>query len=551
MLLWLLQNTVLAGLLASAVALLCRWKRVGPALRHALWVLVLLRLVWPPGVVTWPWHLPALPVSQPAVAAPAEPRDIATASTASTPADGVLEGVEIVRVENAEEPTAAAAPAEVGPAAMSAPLPWWTVAWWAGVSVWAAGAVVVAARHLHGLMKLLRVVRRAEPATAGAIRHVDETAARLGIRPPRVRVVAGLGSPLVAGLVRPVLLWPKELQGRLGEDGFKAVLIHELAHLRRRDHWVRWVEMAAGCVWWWNPLYRLARRRVRQYAELACDAWVLAILPRARRAYAEALLHVCETVSKAAEPAPVLGVGGDPADIQRRLTMIMRETVSCRVGRRALLALGLLALLAVPGWSLGEPPAPKIDVAVEPDTNDDIALDIVLKGVLDIDVDAIKRQPDRDQKLADIEAQIKALLKEIEALKAERAAQKSDNYRSTASRALADAARARMDEKQRRDLGDTQKRLADRFTEEFQKKARSATEKKEGEIVLHRVSYAMPQGKAEALAKFLKEFVKGGLHDCTVAGDKLIVTTTPENQNVIGRLIKLIQEAPSSASPKK
>src|SRR5947209_15163307 len=92
MLFWLLQNTVLAGLLALAVALLCRWKRVGPALRHALWVLVLLRLVWPPGVVTWPWHLPALPPAS--APAPAEPRDVATAPSPTLAAEGVLESVE-------------------------------------------------------------------------------------------------------------------------------------------------------------------------------------------------------------------------------------------------------------------------------------------------------------------------------------------------------------------------------------------------------------------------------------------------------------------------
>ena len=88
------------------------------------------------------------------------------------------------------------------------------------------------------LAKLLRVVRASEPACAGATRHVAEMAGRLGVRPPRARVVAGLGSPLIAGLVRPVLLWPKELQHALADDGMKAVLIHELAHLRRRDHFI-------------------------------------------------------------------------------------------------------------------------------------------------------------------------------------------------------------------------------------------------------------------------------------------------------------------------
>src|SRR5260221_11037422 len=107
MLLWLLQNTVLAGLLAAAVALLCRWKGVGPALRHALWVLVLLGLVWPPGVVTWPWRLPALPGAQVAARAP-EPREVAATSSASTATDGVLESVEIVRLDKPEEPASVA-----------------------------------------------------------------------------------------------------------------------------------------------------------------------------------------------------------------------------------------------------------------------------------------------------------------------------------------------------------------------------------------------------------------------------------------------------------
>jgi bla regulator protein BlaR1 len=543
MLLWLVQNTILAGLLAVAVALLCRWKRVGPALRHALWLLVLLRLVWPPGIVTWPWRLPALPAATP-IAAEA----VVEAPIAATPsADGVLEGVEIVRVDRNEEP-AAAAPVEAAAPAIVEPIHWWVIAWWSGVAIWSAGALVIAGRHLHGLRKLLRLVRASEVASAGAQRHVAETAGRLGIAPPPVRVVAGLGSPLIAGLVRPVVLWPKELQHRLDEDGMRAILIHELAHLRRRDHWVRWVEMAAGCVWWWNPLYRLARRRVRQYAELACDAWVLAVLPRARRAYAEALIQVCETVSKAAEPAPVLGVSGDPGDIQRRLTMIMRETVSCRVPPRALLALGALALLAIPGWSLGDPPAPP-----EPGKRTDTSvltieeIQIGLDGLLRLEIDELKKQPDRDAKLAGIEAQVQTLLKEIQALKAERAAKTNENVRSASTKALIDAAKARAEvEMQRKDLTEARKKLAER-----EKYARLKTETKDEEIVLHRMSYNLPQAKAQALVKFLKTCVKSGRIECSVDGDKLFVTTTPENQNVIGRLIKLIQDLPAATPAKK
>src|SRR5258707_14652364 len=57
MLLWLLQNPVLAALLAVGVAVLCRFARPNPAVRHVLWLLVLARLLMPPGL-HWPWALP-------------------------------------------------------------------------------------------------------------------------------------------------------------------------------------------------------------------------------------------------------------------------------------------------------------------------------------------------------------------------------------------------------------------------------------------------------------------------------------------------------------
>src|SRR5262245_22269111 len=143
MLFWILQNTILAGLLAAAVALVCRWKRVGPALRHALWVLVLLRLVWPPGLVPWPWQSPALPsASAPAAA---ETREVATGPTQAPAVEGVPENVEIVRLDKTDEPTVAAPALEAAaPVVASEPIRWWVLAWWAGASIWTAGAVVVA-----------------------------------------------------------------------------------------------------------------------------------------------------------------------------------------------------------------------------------------------------------------------------------------------------------------------------------------------------------------------------------------------------------------------
>src|SRR5581483_5245755 len=131
------------------------------------------------------------------------------------------------------------APAAVRSLAVSPtpPIPWTAVAWWAVIAAWALGAAVVAGGHLLGFVRLRRLTSQASDPSPQLLRYVNEMAARLAIHPPRVRIVPGLVAPLVAGFVRPVLLWPAELREQLPEDGVKAVLVHELAHLRRRDHW--------------------------------------------------------------------------------------------------------------------------------------------------------------------------------------------------------------------------------------------------------------------------------------------------------------------------
>src|SRR5262249_40376872 len=79
------------------------------------------------------------------------------------------------------------------------------------------------------------------------------------------------------------------------------------------------------------PLYWLARARIDAEAELACDAWVVWALPGDRLAYAEALFDIGSRASRALAPAPALGVVGPGRFLERRLTMILREQVPCRV----------------------------------------------------------------------------------------------------------------------------------------------------------------------------------------------------------------------------
>jgi predicted nucleic acid-binding Zn-ribbon protein len=156
------------------------------------------------------------------------------------------------------------------------------------------------------------------------------------------------------------LVLSRTLWAQLDEAGRRAVICHELAHLRRRDHWVCRAEMIIGWVYWWHPVVWWVRRRLREEADLSCDAWVTALLPHARRAYAQALLETrrCSVLDSPAVPSVGLGATTIRARrFARRLTMVMTAHNSPRISRKgAVLAgmLGLGGLLVTPIWACPE-----------------------------------------------------------------------------------------------------------------------------------------------------------------------------------------------------
>jgi hypothetical protein len=126
---------------------------------------------------------------------------------------------------------------------------------------WLAGAAVAGGVQVVRLMRVERLLARARPAPSGLQAEVDELADLLGVRAPRALVLPGLGTPFIWGCGRARLAWPEGLEDVLSAAGRRAVLVDELAHLKRRDHWVGWLLLVGGCVWWWHPLYRLVSRQ--------------------------------------------------------------------------------------------------------------------------------------------------------------------------------------------------------------------------------------------------------------------------------------------------
>jgi beta-lactamase regulating signal transducer with metallopeptidase domain len=353
MLWWVAETTVVATALAAVAALVPRLRRLGPAARHALWLVVLIRLVTPP-LLSWPWPVPVPPAPEPApragtVALAARGDDLDRQGTEPAAAD-------VSGTAGGDRPGGGSPDPPRGARFDRSAIGRLVLAGWLAVSAALAAVQVVR------ILGFRRRLRGAVPAPAWLVTEAERLGERLGVSVPEALAVPGLGTPLLWCLGRPRLLLPTWLIGTLDVEGWRAILAHELAHLRRRDPWVRRLALVAGWVWWWNPLYWIARRRLDAEAELACDAWVVSILPDDRIVYAEVLLGISASLSTSMPPAPVpapapaLGVTSSGRLFERRLTMILRDQVPCRLTLPGLLGAGLLGLLALPSWTVAQAP---------------------------------------------------------------------------------------------------------------------------------------------------------------------------------------------------
>ena len=144
-------------------------------------------------------------------------------------------------------------------------------------------------------------------------------------------------------------------------------MAHELAHLKRRDHWVRRLEVVACGLYWWDPVAWWGRRQIEWAEERCCDAWVLWALPAAAGAYAEALVMTGAYLAGFRRPLPSGASGvGRHNHLKGRLHMILDNTITNPVTRtapRALLILGAVSLPFLPVAAWGEAPVPSAVVA--------------------------------------------------------------------------------------------------------------------------------------------------------------------------------------------
>jgi beta-lactamase regulating signal transducer with metallopeptidase domain len=353
-----LANALIATLLAIVISGVTRFARQ-PALVHALWLLVLIKLVTPP-LVTIPWHWPSRSpeIAEVSIAAwpiAMETDDPAT-SSAGEPAMPIGIGSEasldrpstigMVGLADSTHPTGSPIAAGATTTASARDINWVAVVswlWFVGSAVWLCVAIV-------RLIRFHRALRNTLPASEEIRQWAEQAAAKLNVtRPFGVRVTEGRIAPLVWPVGRPTILLSRPLVEQLAPEEIRTLLAHELAHLRRKDHWVRWLELVVTILHWWHPVVWWARTMIHRAEEQLCDAWAVWAFPEDVRRYATALFTAVQFTSERRQAVPIvasrLGAG---QNLKERIEHIMNATWNRRLSARGIFAMLVAALFILP-----------------------------------------------------------------------------------------------------------------------------------------------------------------------------------------------------------
>ena len=334
-------------------------RRASASTRHLVWLATLAALLIVPGLATWaPLSVAILPSG--------------TAASSEPPSNGALVGANGTATRHA---TAALHGASaLSPSIHSAPLLEAPAAWIGGVDtpaapaaspwrglrpdateivrvvvlLWGIVACVLALALLRSWITVRGIVRRARPLETPDWRAaLREASHRLGIADTTAIVCSDeVRIPFACGVVSPVIVLPADCD-EWTSGCRRSVLLHELAHIRRRDLLSHTLARVACALNWFHPLAWMAAERLRAESEGACDDLALTSGERPS-AYAEHLLDVVAAARLSAVPSMALAMARR-GDIEGRLIDILeprraRGTPSVRQAGLLLAVLGLVAV---------------------------------------------------------------------------------------------------------------------------------------------------------------------------------------------------------------
>ena len=281
----------------AILALLIGSKNKHPHISHLLWLLVLIKLITPPL-----FHLIIPGTSSSIVdALPLDPNIASSTTVSLDPAGNDL------NQKNLTLKTLL-------------------------TGLWLSGTIVLLIFTLTKAFFFHRkLLASCQPAPAEIQNKARQLASALKLKKlPTIHTTSASLTPLVWWLGGRIhLVLPQSILQKMPPHEWQWGLAHELAHIKRRDHLVRWIEWASGLAFWWNPLMWLARNRLRAAEEICTDSLVLNTFQTNARSYAQSILNTLEALAPPAFRPPAMASEiNSGGNLEKRMRHILTHAPS-------------------------------------------------------------------------------------------------------------------------------------------------------------------------------------------------------------------------------
>jgi beta-lactamase regulating signal transducer with metallopeptidase domain len=248
--------------------------------------------------------------------------------------NALLVAAPTVRTASPEQTTAAL---ETEPA-----IPWAAIL----LVLWSAGCCLSVQRGFSRWRHLQRTVRKSSTAPAHLQSMAADLSTTLGLRRvPGVRLSNTIATPLVTGLVEPLILLPAQRLESLSKRQQRMTLCHELVHIRRSDLWLGCLPALAERLFFFHPAAHAAAREYLFWREAACDAAVLRTVDAAPQEYGRLLLDL--GVARGGTTLAAAGAPWSLSILKRRIVMLRdpsARSISSRVAAGVFIALAVAAI---------------------------------------------------------------------------------------------------------------------------------------------------------------------------------------------------------------
>ena len=211
--------------------------------------------------------------------------------------------------------------------------------------VWALGTTILLVRMLIGWTRMARILKQARPVENFELQHAFEQAcAAVGCTReggPQLVVSNAVSGPIAAGIFGGTVVLPSRLIDQVDAKNLSNVLIHEVAHVARRDQIVVLVQNLVAALYWPHPLVKMLNRGLAKAREEVCDNFVLAGIEAP--AYSRTLLSLAELVQQPEAMPGSVGFFTDRWKLEHRVAGLL----DTRRDRKTFLSKGSWMCLAV------------------------------------------------------------------------------------------------------------------------------------------------------------------------------------------------------------